>query len=70
MKFTGTSTTPSFAVANATTAYSQQLRDSSANRSPFTNPCAASALAARFTAASNSAYVNRRSPDTTASLSG
>ena len=70
MKFTGTSTTPSLAVANASTANCQQLCDSRASRSPLARPRAASACAARFTAASNSAKVMRRSPATTASLSG
>jgi hypothetical protein len=70
MKFTGTRTTPSFAVANTSTAYCQELCASSASRSPLATPLAASALAARFTAASNSAYVTRCSPATTASLSG
>ena len=70
MKFTGTSTTPIFAVANASTAYCQELWASSASRSPLSRPRAASALAVRFTATSNSAKLTRRSPATTASLSG
>ena len=70
MKLTGTSTTPSRAVANASTAYCQELCESSASRSPFASPRPASAFAVRFTAASNSAKVTRRSPATTASLSG
>ena len=40
MKFTGTSTTPSCAVANASTANCQQLCDSSASRSPLARPAA------------------------------
>ena len=57
MKLIGTSTTPSFAVANTSTANDQELRASSASRSPLASPRAASAPAARFTAASNSANV-------------
>ena len=55
MKLTGTRTTPSFAVAKASTAYCQELCDSSASRSPLARPRSASACAVRFTAASNSA---------------
>jgi hypothetical protein len=55
MKFTGTSTTPSFAVAKATTTNCQQLCDSSASRSPAPSPRSGSACAARLTATSNSA---------------
>ena len=70
MKLTGTRTTPSRAVAKASSTYCQQLWLSSASRSPLARPRAASACAARLTAASNSAYVTRKSPATTASLPG
>ncbi len=57
MKLIGTSTTPSFAVANTSTTKDQELRPSRASRSPLRSPRAASAPAARFTAASNSPKV-------------
>src|SRR5829696_5669665 len=69
MKLTGTSTIPSYAVAKTSTAYCHELWLSSASRSPLARPRSARTCAVRLTAASNSAYVNRRSPATTASLS-
>ena len=42
MKLTGTRTTPSFAVANARTAYCHELCESSASRSPLLRPRSAS----------------------------
>src|SRR5271170_3452272 len=55
MKLTGTRTTPSRAVAKASSTYCQQLWLSRASRSPLARPRSARACAARLTAASNSA---------------
>ena len=55
MKLTGTRTTPSRAVAKASSTYCQQLWLSKASRSPLARPRPARACAVRLTAASNSA---------------
>src|SRR5688572_11196531 len=70
MKLTGTSTTPTRAVANTRTAYCHELWHSRASRSPLTRPASLIAAAARSTTASSSAKVYDVAPSTTATLSG
>jgi hypothetical protein len=70
MKLRGTSTTGTRAVANASTAYCQQLCASNAMRSAGPNPLSCRAAAARSTVVSKSANVIVTSPSMIATLSG
>jgi hypothetical protein len=70
MKLRGTSTTGARAVANASTAYCQQLCASNAMRSEGPNPLSRRAAAARSTVMSKSANVIVMSPSMIATLSG